>query len=159
MSCRRWTAVLRIPASALGFRYRREWDEFLEKHEDDFQCEPGYFGESLSDDYPCVFCWEKAGFHDPDRLLDQRDPNHPEIVPGPFLDYCLDEIMPLPPGDSHCGEAGTAMPLGKAEMEQYLPLYQRLFPYFTLRDMRAVRRCEYEWYDGTNAPYLYTDYD
>ncbi len=151
--------MLRIPAAALGFRYRREWDAFLNEHEACFQCEPGCFGESLSDNYPCVFRWEKAAFHDPDWLLDQRDPNHPGIVPGPFLDYCLSEILPLPCGDNRFGENNAARPLDRNEAERYLPLYQALFPRFTLEDMRSVRRCEYEWYDGTNAPYLYSDYD
>lgn len=37
MSCWHRTEVLRIPASALGFQYLREWTEFLRKHEDDFE--------------------------------------------------------------------------------------------------------------------------
>ena len=36
MSCWHLTVALRIPASALGFKYLREWKEFLRKHEDDF---------------------------------------------------------------------------------------------------------------------------
>ena len=36
MSCRRRTTVLRIPASALGMKTRREWENFLREHEDEY---------------------------------------------------------------------------------------------------------------------------
>ena len=49
MSCWHLTVALRIPASALGFKYLREWKEFLQKHEDDFCWEEGCFGESMCD--------------------------------------------------------------------------------------------------------------
>ena len=159
MSCRRRTAVLRIPASALGFVYRREWNEFLRKHENDFEWEPGYFNESLSDEYPVMLWRRSAFFKDPDRRLDQRDPNFPEIVPGPFLDYFLEEILPLSSEDDSFGENDTVLPLTYQEKEKYLHLYKGLFPDFTLDDMDAVRYCRFEWYDGSNAPYLYSDPD
>ena len=159
MSCRRRTTVLRIPASALGFLYRRQWDEFLNEHEDDFDWEPGFFGESLSDNFPMIIPWESADFHDPNRLLNERHPNYPDIVPGPFLDYCLEEILPLQPEDCHYGNSDKVRPLKKSEAEQYLPLYRELFPHFTMKDMEAVLFCEYEWYDGSNAPYLYSSYE
>ena len=159
MSCRRRTTVLRIPASALGFTYRREWERFLNDHEDDFDWEPGYFAESLSDDYPMSLCEKASFFRDPDRPLDRRDPENPEIVPGPFLDYTLKEIIPLAPEEDSYGENDVSEPLSKKRAEKYLPLYRKLFPWFTLKDMAAVRWCRYEWYDGTNAPYLYSDLD
>jgi hypothetical protein len=49
--------------------------------------------------------------------------------------------------------------LNEAQMKQYLPVYQKLFPHFTMKDMEAVRLCDYEWYDGSDAPYLYSEYD
>ena len=159
MSCWRRTTVLRIPVSALGFQYRREWDEFLKEHDEELDWEPGYFNESLSDDYPFSLSWREADFDNPDWRLDQRDPKHPEIVPGPFLDYHIKEIMPLHPEYNTYGKNDTAVPLYESEMEGYLPLFQKLFPNLTLKDMEAVRWCEYEWYDGTNAPYLYSDLD
>ena len=159
MSCWRRTTVLRIPASALGFTFRREWDEFLKKHENEFQWEPGFFNESLCDHYPYGPGWRDADFYQPDRVLDQRNPACPEIVPGPFLDYYLDEIIPLSPEDNSYGENNAVYPLDESEMEEYLPLYQRLFPHFTKKNMEAVRWCEYEWYDGTNALYLYSEWD
>ena len=96
MSCRHRTVLLRIPASALGFKYLREWKEFLKKHEEDFQWEEGCFCESLSDDYPSLLEWGTIEFTDTDWRLDQRDPKHPEIVPafyaerhGGRLQLCL----------------------------------------------------------------------
>ncbi len=41
------------------------------------------------------------------------------------------------------------------EWEQYLPLYRKLFPDFTLHRIDDVHYCHYEWYDGADAPYLY----
>ena len=159
MSCWRRTSVLRIPAYALGFQYRREWDEFLKEHEDELDWEPGYFNESLCDDYPWLLRWNGSDFTNPGWKLDQRSPEFPEIVPGPFLDYYLEEIIPLHPEDNTFGENNTVLPLDEFEMEEYLPLYQQLFPNFTMKDMEAVRWCEYEWYDGTNSPYLYSEYE
>ena len=113
MSCRRRTTVLRIPASALGFGTRREWDKFLKKHEDDFDWEPGYFNESLSESCPVSMQLKGTDFYDPERRLDLRDPDCPDVVPGPFLDYCLEEICPLPPEEDRYGENDTARPLKK----------------------------------------------
>lgn len=157
MSCWRRTTVLRIPAAALGFRYRKEWDAFLKEHDDEFGWEPGEFGESLSDDFPSTRWWREADFSAPDWRLDQRNPACPEIVPGPFLDYCLDEIIPLHPEDNSYGRNDVVRPLDDGEKEEYLPLYQELFPHFTLEDMANVRWCRYEWYDGSEAAYLYSD--
>lgn len=160
MSCWRKTTVLRIPAAALGFVYLREWNAFLQEHEEDFDWEEGYFAESLSDDYPMIYGWYRSlDRYDPDRRLDLRDPEHPDVVPGPFLDYCLEEIIPLQPEDNTHGEGNTALELEEYEKEEYLPIFQELFPDFTLKDMDAVRWCRYEWYDGSNAPYYYTDLD
>lgn len=41
------------------------------------------------------------------------------------------------------------------EKVRYLPLYQKLFPDFTLERMDDVHYCYYEWYDGAEAPYMY----
>ena len=157
MSCRRRTTVLRIPASALGFRYRREWDEFLNKHDSDFAWEPGHFADALCDNYPDMMKWKNADFHSPDWLLDQRCPAEPEIIPGPFLDYFLEDEELLDPEDYVYGMNDTVRPLEEREKKKYLPKYKRLFPDFTIKDMDAVRWCSYEWYDGTEARYMYSD--
>ena len=159
MSWWRRTTVLRIPASKLGFTYRREWDAFLKEHEKDFHWKPGHFDESLADDYPFVLRWEGADFYNPDWRLDQRNPKYPDVVPGPFLDYKLEEIEPIFPEDNSFGADNIVEPLDGVEMHRYLPRFQKLFPEFTLEDMEAVRYCRYEWYDGSNAPYLYSDWD
>ena len=159
MSCWHLTVALRIPASALGFKYLREWKEFLQKHEDDFCWEEGCFGESMCDDYPGGLGWGTLEFTDPEWQLDQRDPKHPEIVPGPFLDYYLRDDYPLSPDDNSYGANDEASLLDEDEKKEYLPEYQKLFPQFTLKDMDAVRRCFFEWYDGSGASYLYSDWD
>ena len=159
MSCWHKTAALRIPASALGFRYLREWKEFLQKHEEEFQWEEGCFCDSMCDDYPSVFSWGETEFTDPDWLLDQRDPQHPEIVPGPFLDYYLYDDYPISPDDNSYGANNDVSILDENDRKEYLPEYQRLFPQFTLKDMDAVRLCVFEWYDGSGASYLYSPLD
>lgn len=159
MSCWHRTVVLRIPASALGFQYLHEWTEFLKKHEDDFEWEEGCFCDALCDDFPSVFDWGSIEFTDPDWRLDQRDPEHPDIIPGPFLDYYLTDEYPLKPEFNRYGADNAAFALDETEMKEYLPEYQTLFPHFTLKNMEAVRKCDFEWYDGSGASYLYSDYD
>lgn len=156
MSCWHFTAVLRIPALALGFKYLREWNEFLEKHEDDFRREEDCFCESLSEDFPLLFSWGETINRYTDRKLDQRDPEHPDIVPGPFLDYYLRDDYLLMPDDNRFGEENYIRCLDEDEMKNYLPIYQSLFPHFTLKDMENVRECVFEYYDGSDAPYLYS---
>ena len=159
MSCWHKTTLLRIPVSALGFKYLREWQEFVRQHEDDLQWEEGYFCESMSDDYPWGLNWGSTEFTDPDWQLDQRDPDHPEIVPGPFLDYYLEDIWPLDPDHNTYGANNDISELSEEEMADYLPEYRELFPHLTLKDMKAVRRCRFEWYDGTNPSYFYSSLD
>ena len=155
MSCRHFTVVLRIPASALGFKTKREWNEFLDRYEDDFCWEENHFCDSLSEDYPLLCGWERKMKKDPDWQLDQRNPEHPYIVPGPFLDYYLRDDYPLLPEDDSFGEINESVSLDEEDMKRYLPVYQSLFPHFTLKDMEAVRKCMFEFYDGGDAPYLY----
>ncbi len=103
--------------------------------------------------------WGTIEFTDPDWQLDQRDPEHPEIIPRPFLDYYLLDDYPLPPEYNTFGEINKVSPLSKSQMEDYLPEYQSLFPKLTLKDMGAVRMCDYEWYDGSGAMYLSSNWD
>ena len=159
MSWWRKTTVLRIPASKLGIQTRRQWNEFLKAHQKDFDWRPGHFDESLADDYPTGLRWKDADFENPDWRLDQRNPDHPEVVPGPFLDYKIEEIEPLSPNTRSYGVDDVVLPLDDDEKEEYLPIFRSLFPNFSLQDMDAVRYCSYEWYDGSNAMYLYSDYE
>ena len=137
MSCWRRTTVLRIPAIRLGYINRQEWDGFLGKHEEDFNWEPGFFAPALCDCYE----WD--------------DNDEPERVPGPFLDYYLDEIIPLLPEENSYHENDCVRELTQVEKEKYLPLFRELFPDFTMEKMKDVHYCQYEWYDGTEAPYNY----
>lgn len=98
------------------------------KHEDDFSWEEDCFCESLSEDFPLLFEWGKTIDGNTDRQLDQRDPDHPDIVPGPFLDYYLRDDYPLQPDDNSYGETQEIRCLDEDEMKEYLPIYQSLFP-------------------------------
>lgn len=157
MSCWHKTTLLRIPVSALGFTYLKQWQDFVRKHEDEFQWEEGSFCESMSDDYPSVLNWGSIEFCDPEWKLDQRDPEHPDVVPGPFLDYYLEDIYPLNPEYNSYGANNNVSELDDTEINDYLPEYRKLFPHFTPEDMKAVRKCTFEWYDGSGATYLYSN--
>ena len=70
---------------------------------------------------------------------------------GAFLDYILSDRAPIF-GD---GAKKYARSLTDFEKEKYLPVFQTLFPDFTLEQMEDVHYCEYSWYDGTEAPDCY----
>ena len=159
MSCWRRTTVLRIPAISLGFSTWGEWNDFLDKHDDDFSWEPGCFASALCDSYS----WEAYSDYLPggrgcapsDRLDMGLYPDLVKSVPGPFLDYYLDEILPLSPEENTYHDQDCARPLEPDEKQRYLPLYRKLFPSFTPEQMNDVHFCRYEWYDGSEAAYLY----
>lgn len=160
MSCWRRTTVLRIPALCLGFEYWGQWNEFLEKHDNEFSWDPGCFAPALCDsyswdDYHGFLPPEGRGCHARDRLDMGLFPDKVKSVPGPFLDYFLEDIMPLPPEENTSHTIDCARPLEQHEKERYLPLFQKLFPGFTLDNMNDVHYCRYEWYDGSEAVYLY----
>lgn len=159
MSCWRRTTVLRIPAICLGFIYWWEWNEFLEKHDDEFDWEPGYFASAMCDSYDrdaySRYLAGGRGYEDWDLLDMNLYPDVVKSVPGPFLDYYLDEIVPLPYEENTYHKNDCARPLTQDEKEKYMSLYQKLFPDFTLENMNDVHYCHYEWYDGSEAPYYY----
>ena len=155
MSCWTRTTVLRIPAIFLGFEYWQEWEDFLDAHEEDFHFRTGCFSAAIChrlDDCPK---WLYDGSEPWDRLDMHLYPDTIASVPGPFLDYHLEEIAPLPPEENTCHQNDTARPLNKDEKIKYLPIFQALFPDFTLAKMDDVHYCRYEWYDGADAPYYY----
>ena len=155
MSCWRRTTVLRIPAASLGFRFKWQWDAFLEKNDPIFDWEPGCFAQALCESFREWFPGQYDYADDPNRELAAPDPIHPESAAGPFLDYYLKETELLKPKEIHYHENDYVRTLSQEEKKQYLPLYQELFPDFTLSKMEKVHYCEYEWYDGTEAPYYY----
>ena len=159
MSCWRRTTVLRIPAICLGFEYREEWEAFLSRHEKEFDRSPGCFDSALCDSYPYE---DYSGWLDGGSPCGSRDrldlslyPDQVRTVPGPFLDYYLEEICPLPPDENTYHESDCARPLEQEEKERYLPLYRKLFPGFPTERMDDVHYCRYEWYDGSEAFYFY----
>ena len=160
MSCWRRTTVLRIPAICLGLETWGEWHDFLHQHKKEFHWDPGYFASALCDsyireDYKEWLPSGGRGYEDEDRLDMGLYPDPVKSVPGPFLDYYLDEIAPLSPEENTWHENDCARPLTPEEKEKYLPLYRKLFPGFTLENMEDVHYCNYEWYDGCEAGYYY----
>ena len=71
---------------------------------------------------------------------------------GSFLDYILEDEAPVDYTDADF--RNFARELTEQEKEQYLPLFRRLFPQFSMREMADVHYCAYVWYDGTD-PLLY----
>lgn len=155
MSCWRRTTVLRIPALCLGFEYLREWNRFLQDYDDQMGWDVGWFGPALCENTPEWYSGCYEFLNNPDRRLDARDPRHPEYLPGPFLDYFLDEISPLPWEENSFHEDDISRLLTQEEKEKYLPRFREFFPRFTLEDMDHVHYCEYDWYDGAEAAYIY----
>ena len=159
MSCWRKTTVLRVPAIHLGFVYRSEWKQFLDEHDEEFDWSPGHFSSALCDDYSYEDYFERIKgkiSHDSSERLDLGlYPGVLKSVPGPFLDYYIEEISPLTSEDRKYGADNCARPLTQEEKEKYLPLYRMLFPDFTIEKMEKIHYCRYEWYDGAEAQYFY----
>ena len=70
---------------------------------------------------------------------------------GPMIDYILVDSAPVEGG----GFKMKARLLWYNEEEEYLPIFQKEFPGFTLEQMDDVHYCECKWYDATEAPYCY----
>ena len=71
---------------------------------------------------------------------------------GRFIDYFLEDQPEVLCDD---GSKTYARPLTPKEKEEYLPVFQNMFPGFTMDQMDEVHYCEYTWYDGSDAPYCY----
>ena len=70
---------------------------------------------------------------------------------GPMIDYILVDSAPVEGG----GYKMSARLLWYNEEMEYLPIFQKEFPGFTLDQMDDVHYCECKWYDATEAPYCY----
>ena len=70
---------------------------------------------------------------------------------GPMIDYILADYAPV----EGRGYKMKSRILWYEEEEEYLPVFQKAFPGFTLDQMDEVHYCEYIWYDATEAPYCY----
>lgn len=159
MSCWRRTTVLRIPALYLGFEYWEEWNAFLREHDKEFDWSPGRFASGLCENYLYDDYYKWIGNNESARASKRLDlglfPDRIKTVPGPFLDYWLEEISPLSPEENTYGASNSLRELTEKEKKRYLPLYRKLFPDFTMEKMKDVHYCRYEWYDGAEAGYYY----
>ena len=70
---------------------------------------------------------------------------------GPMIDYILVDSAPVEGG----GYVASARMLWGQEMEEYLPIFQKQFPGFTIEQMEDVHYCEFKWYDSVEAPDCY----
>ena len=69
----------------------------------------------------------------------------------------LENICPLDPDYNSYGTEDDVLMPNERMMNDYLPEYRKLFPHFSLEDIKAVRLYRFEWYDGSGAPYLYSN--
>lgn len=67
-----------------------------------------------------------------------------------FIDFVLEYEW-----DSFCGDFGKVRDLYNIEKENFLPVFQRLNPDFTLENMDNVKVVEFCWYNGCEAPNYY----
>ncbi|MCR5795240.1 MAG: hypothetical protein K6G61_07885 [Solobacterium sp.] len=157
MSCWCRTTVLRIPAVRLGFGTIGQWREFMKTYGERMTADAGGFAGSICCDYAEWVQGRGMYFDpaDPETPLLEEDPYDPGTIPGPFLDYYLEQIEPLRPEDNTYHMSDIARPLTAAEKKKYLPLYRKVFPDFTLEDMEHVHYCRYEWYNGAEPDYRY----
>ncbi len=93
-----------------------------------------------------------------DKLIKETDWGAGSFAPalcsyknGPMIDYILVDSAPVTGG----GYKLSARLLWYDEELEYLPVFQKQFPGFTLEQMDDVHYCEYKWYDATEAPYCY----
>lgn len=70
---------------------------------------------------------------------------------GFYIDYILEDIEPY----SQEWQDNYSRRLKPQEIIRYLPVFQKEFPGFTLEDMEQVRFCEFAWYNGVEAPFIY----
>lgn len=67
-----------------------------------------------------------------------------------FIDFVLENEW-----DSCCEEFGKVRDLDDIEKENFLHVFQRLNPDFTLENMDNVKVVEFCWYNGCEAPNYY----
>ncbi len=99
--------------------------------------------EQFRDEYDSRFRWEPGHFA-PALCTKER---------GYFIDYILEDKEPIDYTDNEFDPIARA--LTAEEKERYLPVFQTMFPQFSLREMDDVHYCAYVWYNGADAPYCY----
>lgn len=70
---------------------------------------------------------------------------------GFYIDYILEDIEP------YAGEweDNYSRKLKPEEITHFLPVFRKEFPGFTCDDMEQVHYCEFAWYNGVEAPFIY----
>lgn len=97
-------------------------------------------------------------------LLEKKFPNEFEYATvgkfqiSPAEDEFIDFVLEYE-WDSFCGDFGKVRDLYNIEKENFLPVFQRLNPDFTLENMDNVKVVEFCWYNCCEAPNYYDDDD
>nr|DAT91259.1 MAG TPA: hypothetical protein [Caudoviricetes sp.] len=93
-------------------------------------------------------------------LLEKKFPNEFEYATvgkfqtSPTEDEFIDFVLEYE-WDSFCGDFGKVRDLYNIEKENFLPVFQRLNPDFTLENMDNVKVVEFCWYNCCEAPNYY----
>lgn len=93
-------------------------------------------------------------------LLEKKFPNEFEYATvgkfqtSPTEDEFIDFVLEYEWG-SCCEEFGKVRDLYDIEKANFLPVFQRLNPDFTLENMANVKVVEFCWYNGCEAPNYY----
>lgn len=93
-------------------------------------------------------------------LLEKKFPNEFEYATvgkfqiSPAEDEFIDFVLEYE-WDSFCGDFGKVRDLYNIEKENFLPVFQRLNPDFTLENMDNVKVVEFCWYNSCEAPNYY----
>lgn len=93
-------------------------------------------------------------------LLEKKFPNEFEYATvgkfqiSPAEDAFIDFVLEYE-WDSFCGDFGKVRDLYNIEKENFLPVFQRLNPDFTLENMDNVKVVEFCWYNCCEAPNYY----
>lgn len=93
-------------------------------------------------------------------LLEKKFPNEFEYATvgkfqiSPTEDEFIDFVLEYE-WDSCCEDFGKVRDLYNIEKENFLPVFQRLNPDFTLENIDNVKVVEFCWYNGCEAPNYY----
>lgn len=93
-------------------------------------------------------------------LLEKKFPNEFEYATvskfqiSPTEDEFIDFVLEYE-WDSFCGDFGKVRGLYDIEKENFLPVFQRLNPDFTLENIDNVKVVEFCWYNCSEAPNYY----
>lgn len=125
MSCTREERVLRIPLKLCGIANYRRTPP-EGAYGDEYDPDCVLDFAELQEEYAELFGWDEGDFR-------------PALCPGSYLDFV---IYSRPTYDWGWSDYANVTP----------SVFLKILPDIDLRD---VHRCEYEWYDGVDAPERY----